>query len=217
MHLHGAVRGLAAESVRPVVAHGDLVGDREGAVPVSIIHAVLWISARSISHWVCSSTSGNWIAWLMASGFPKGLRTFAYATDSSMQNCAAPEARGRLADAVLVEEVLHDLASPRPSLAEDRIVADAHVGERDAAVVGGHVEGPEHLLDLDARRVHGHQKRGDPVSVSRLAARPCQDHVVGSLVDARVPGLLAVDPPARRRRARRWSPCASRPIRARTR
>ena len=50
----------------------------------------MWISARSISHWVWSSTSGNWIAWFVASGLPKGLRSFAYSTDSSMQNCAAP-------------------------------------------------------------------------------------------------------------------------------
>ena len=55
-----------------------------------MLQAVLWISARSISAWVCSSTSGNWMAWLLASGLPNGLRDFAYSTERSMQNCAAP-------------------------------------------------------------------------------------------------------------------------------
>src|SRR3954452_14308049 len=32
VHLHGAVGGLAAQPVRPVVAHRDLVGHRERAV-----------------------------------------------------------------------------------------------------------------------------------------------------------------------------------------
>ncbi|MNL33284.1 hypothetical protein D3C87_1551870 [compost metagenome] len=40
----------------------------------SISQAVLRISRRSISTWVASSTSGNWMAWLTASGLPKGLR-----------------------------------------------------------------------------------------------------------------------------------------------
>ena len=48
------------------------------------------MSARSISHWVCNSTSGNWIAWLPASGWPKGALALAYFTERSMQNCAAP-------------------------------------------------------------------------------------------------------------------------------
>ena len=57
---------------------------------MSISHAVLWISARSISPCVCSSTSGNWMPWFVDSGLPNGLRSLAYLTDSLMQNCAAP-------------------------------------------------------------------------------------------------------------------------------
>ena len=55
----------------------DTLSEAENAPCVSISQAVLWISARSISHWVCSSTSGNWIAWLAASGLPNGLRSSA--------------------------------------------------------------------------------------------------------------------------------------------
>src|SRR3954470_5713118 len=70
--------------------HIETLSDWEKGPYWSMAHAVLWISARNISHCVCSSTSGNWIAWLVASGLPKGARVFAYSTDSLMQNCAAP-------------------------------------------------------------------------------------------------------------------------------
>ena len=50
----------------------ETLSDRENGRYWSMPHAVLWISARSISHWVCSSTSGNWIPWLVASGLPNG-------------------------------------------------------------------------------------------------------------------------------------------------
>ena len=63
------------------------------------------------------------------------------------------------------------------------------------AVVGGHVEGPQHLLDLEAGRVGGDQERGDAAAVACLAAGAGHDHVVLGLVDAGVPGLLAVDRP----------------------
>src|SRR5215470_15466453 len=76
VNLHRPVRGFAAQPVRPVVAHGHL-SEAEKGPWVSISQAVLWISARSISHCVCSSTSGNWIAWLAASGLPNGLRSLA--------------------------------------------------------------------------------------------------------------------------------------------
>ena len=56
----------------------------------SISQAVLRISSRNISHWVCSSISGHWMAWLSLSGWPKGRRARAYLTLSSMQYTAAP-------------------------------------------------------------------------------------------------------------------------------
>src|SRR5262252_103999 len=68
----------------------DTLSEAEKGPWVSISQAVLWISARSISHCVCSSTSGNWIAWLAASGLPNGLRSRAYLIDSLMQYWAAP-------------------------------------------------------------------------------------------------------------------------------
>ena len=89
MDLHGAVGGLAAQAVCPVVAHRDLVGERVldllPAVSWSISHAVLRISSRSISACVASSTSGHWIAWFSASALPNGFRSRAYLTLSLMQ------------------------------------------------------------------------------------------------------------------------------------
>ena len=53
----------------------ETLSEAENGPSRSISQAVLWISARSISHWVWSSTSGNWIAWLAASGLPNGRRS----------------------------------------------------------------------------------------------------------------------------------------------
>src|SRR6266851_4311065 len=59
-------------------------------VSLSISHAVLRMSNRSISACVANSTSGHWIAWFSASARPNGLRLRAYFTLSSMQYTAAP-------------------------------------------------------------------------------------------------------------------------------
>ena len=60
------------------------------------------------------------------------------------------EARRGLADAVLVEEVLHD-TEPASLTTEDRAVGHADVGETDVGVVGRHVERPQELDDLEPR------------------------------------------------------------------
>src|SRR5437764_310284 len=44
----------------------DTLSEAANGPLVSISQAVLCTSARSISHCVCSSTSGNWIAWVAA-------------------------------------------------------------------------------------------------------------------------------------------------------
>ena len=125
----------------------------------------------------------------------------------SRQYCGGAERRRRLANAVLVEEQLHD-AEALALAAEDRRVRHAHVGETDVGVVGGHVERPQELDDLEARGCSsGTRNAVMPVAVARLAAGAGEDQVVGRLVDAGVPGLLAVDDPGRRRRGPRWSPC----------
>src|SRR5713226_2319518 len=51
------------------------------------------------------------------------------------------QARGSLADPVLVEEVLHD-TQPATLAAEDRAVRYSDARERDVRVVGRHVERP---------------------------------------------------------------------------
>ena len=61
------------------------------------------------------------------------------------------QAGRRLADAVLVEEVLHDL-QPLALATEDRRVRHAHVGQPDVRMIGGHVERPQELDDLEPGR-----------------------------------------------------------------
>lgn len=62
-------------------------------------------------------------------------------------------------------------------------------------VVGGHVEGPEVLLDREAGGVDRYEEPGDALSATWRPAGPGEDEVVGGGVDAGVPGLLAVDHP----------------------
>ncbi len=60
-------------------------------------------------------------------------------------------------------------ASPLPDLAEDRVLRHPDIGEADTRVVGGHVEGPEILLDLHAGRLRRHQEAGDAARVAVIA------------------------------------------------
>ena len=53
---------------------------------------------------------------------------------------------------------------------EDRRMWYPHIFQRNAAMVGGHVERPQHLLQLEAFGIGRRQKRGDPITVTRLAA-----------------------------------------------
>ena len=112
-----------------------------------------------------------------------------------MQNCAAPSARGGLADAVLVHERAAPAASPRPSSPEDRVGGTRTSVERDLGVVGGHVERPPVESTLEARAVGRHEERGDAAARARLAARAREDEVVGGDVHAGVEALGAVDDP----------------------
>ena len=104
-----------------------------------------------------------------ASGLPNGLRSLAYSTDSSMQNCAAP----RLDAAWRMRFSLKKCCTtcrPRPSPPKIATVRHAHVGEPDVGVVGRHVERPQELDDLEARARRRHEERGDAVA----RRRPCR-------------------------------------------
>ena len=63
-------------------------------------------------------------------------------------------------------------------------------------MVGGHVEGPEVLLDLHAGGIGRHDEAGDAGGVAVIAAGPGEDHAVGGHVHAGGPHLLAIDQPA---------------------
>ena len=89
---------------------------------MSIGHAVLWISARSISHCVCSSTSGNWMRLVGGQRLAERLALLGVLDRLVDAELRRAEARRGLADAVLVEEVLHDLQAPALA-AEDRVVS----------------------------------------------------------------------------------------------
>ena len=82
-------------------------------------------------------------------------------------------------------------------LAPVAVLRHPHVGEADPRVVGRHVEGPEVLFDLHARRVGRDDEAGDAGRVAVLAGRPGENHDVRGHVHAGRPHLLAANQPAR--------------------
>src|SRR6476619_5425785 len=97
-------------------------------------HAVNRISCRSIAASVCSSTSGNWIAWLRERLAPRDARVRVRDRFVDAELRRAERRRG-LPDAVLVHEVLREL-EPALERAEHRRLWDTYVAQRHFGVVG---------------------------------------------------------------------------------
>ena len=193
MHLHGPVRGFAAQAVGPIVAHGHLVRLGEGAL---LVHQPGGLVDQRPQHLALGLQFHQWELNALVGGqrFAEGLALLGVLHGFVDAELRRAQAGGGLADAVLVEEVLHHLQAATLA-AEDGVVRHPHVGQGDAAVVRGHVEGPEHFLDLEALGVGGRQEGGDALPVPGLAAGAGHDHVVLGPVDAGVPGLGAVYDP----------------------
>ena len=154
----------------------------------SISAAVERMSWRSIAASVCSSTSGNWMPWfcrqlLAPGGAPVGVGDGF--VDAELRGA---ERRRRLADAVLVHEVLGQLEAVVEA-AEHRVGADPHVGQRDLGVVGRHVERPPEEVDAEPGRVGRHEEGGDADRRAGVARRAGEDDVVGGVVQ---PGVEAL-------------------------
>src|SRR3954453_5459925 len=193
VHLHGAVGGVAAQSVADVVAHRYLLADGERAVGVHLPRRLVDQRAQHVGlrlqlheRELDALVGGERLAERLAL-----LRVLDRLVDAVLRGA---ERRRGLADAVLVEEHLRD-GEALALATEDRAVRDAHVGEPHVGVVRRHVERPEELDDLEAGGVGRRQERGDAVAVAGLAARAGEDQVVLGAVHARVPRLLAVDDP----------------------
>ena len=116
-----------------------------------------------------------------------------YAFVDAIERRAA--ATRRLPDAVLVDEALRQREAA-PFDAEDRAVRHPDIGDAEARVIGGHVEGPHPLLDLQPLGRVGDEEAGDPARVARLARRAREHRAVGGDVHPGDPHLLAIDPPA---------------------
>ena len=111
-----------------------------------------------------------------------------------MQYCDAPTPGRGLADAVLVDEGLGH-RQPPALIAEHRRIRNPDVAQRDLGVIGRHVEGPPHELDVEPRRLDRDDETADPFGVALVAGRPGEHVVVGRGVHAGVPSLGAVDDP----------------------
>ena len=112
-----------------------------------------------------------------------------------MQNCAAPSDRRRLADPVLVEEVLRRPAARCPHHRRSPPCGTRMSVKRTWAWSVGMLNVHRNSSILNPGSTGRGEERGDPVAVAGLAGRAGEDQVVLGLVDAGVPRLLAVDDP----------------------
>ena len=143
------------------------------------------------------------------SGLPKAMRSLAYATVSLMQYCAAPRLDAAWRMRFSLKKCCAHLQAAALARRRSRSSGTRTFVKRHLGVVGGHVEGPQHVLDLEARACRSGRGSGD-AAARRPPCRWCARRS-GRGVALWMPvfqRLLAVDDPARRRRARRWSPCA---------
>ena len=193
VHLHCPVGGLTAKPVRPVVTHGDLVADGKSTVGV---HLPCGFVNQGPEHFALGLQldERKLYALVGRQRFAEGLALLGVLNRFVDAELGCAQARCRLADTVLVEEVLHNL-QPAALAAKDCIVRHADVFQGDATVIGRHVKGPEHLLDLEAISIRRRQKAGDAFPVSWLAAGAGKDQVVLGLVNPGVPGFGTIDYP----------------------
>jgi hypothetical protein len=153
---------------------------------VSIVQAVLWINARSISHWVWSSTRGNWIAWLAASGLPNGYEergdTVAFAWSAAGSGAHQHQQTDVVAhDRVLILQVaVQPQALARQMLPDDR---HSQVGAVHTAVL--HREGVTvKACVVGAAPCFGEQRL--PFLAGQAAAVPAGPGVLAPVIENRM-------------------------------
>jgi hypothetical protein len=210
MDLHGAVGGLAAQAVCPVVAHRDAVGERALDLLLGeLVHFPRRLADQQSQHLgLRGEFDEGKLDRLVLGERPAerlSLARIFHALVDAVDG-GAERARG-LADAVLMHETLRE-REPAADLAELRILRHEYVSKTDARMVGRHVEGPHVFLDPDARALRRHQETGDAARIAVVARGAREQRAMGGDVHARGPHLLAVDDPAldvvarRRHRAR---------------
>ncbi|MNN09306.1 hypothetical protein D3C81_1221840 [compost metagenome] len=196
--LHGGVRRLTDQTVRPVVAHGDLVRERGRHLGLGHpVHLPGGLADHQAQHLDLGGQfdQGELDRLIDRQRLAEGLARAGVGDALLDAEVCGAQRRGGLADAVLMDEVLGQ-RQPAADRAEHGVGGHPDVGEADARVVRGHVEGPQILLDLDARRLGGDQQAADAVGVAGFARGAAEDHDVGGDVHPRGPHLLAVDAPA---------------------
>ena len=88
-----------------------------------------------------------------------------------------------------------DHLQPSALSTEYRGIIDVNIVERNPTMIGGHIEGPKHFLNLETLGIRRRQKRRNTIAITRLAAGSCENHIVLGFVNTGVPSFAACDPP----------------------
>ena len=113
--------------------------------------------ARNISHWVCSSTKRELDGLVLAQRLAERRPSLCELDGSVDAELSGAKAGRSLTDAVLVKEVL-DHRQAATLLTKDGRVRNRDVVQRNASVIGGHVECPQVFLDHETGGIGWHQE-----------------------------------------------------------
>ena len=174
--LHGPIRRITGEPVRPVVAHRHLMGDLQMML---LIEPPSRLTDQLAQH-RCLGVQldqRELDALIHRHRLAPGDPLVGVAHRLINTELTGPERRRRLTDPVLMHEMLREI-EPLADLAEHRFWADPHIGECHLGVIGRHVERPPEKLNREPLGIGRHQKRGDAVRCARLTGGAGEDDVV---------------------------------------
>src|SRR6516162_5766775 len=147
MYLHGSIGCFAAQAVCPVIAHGDLIGERSlDLLFGERVH-------RELNRLIFGQRP--------AEGFALS-RIFDTLVDTIDRSAKRTR---RLANPILMDEALRERQSAS-DLAELRILRYEHVGKANARMISRHIERPHIFLNLYAGALRGYQKTADAVRIA---------------------------------------------------
>ena len=213
MDLYSAVCSLGAQSVGPVVAHGNLVADSPlDLVMRHRVHLQGSLANQLAQHLaLCSKLHERELDTLVVAEGRAKRSAFVGVLDrlsDTVYGCA--KRRCSLADAVLVDEGLGN-AKAVVDRAECGALGHPDVLDGDGGMVGWHVQRPLHVssgsslasdwhspfvgLGLQPWCVSWYDEAADALNIAVLPARARKDGAMGCVMHARLPLLVPVQQP----------------------
>jgi hypothetical protein len=197
--LHREIGCVAAQAIRFVIAHADLVRQANGDFGFGHhVHLRRRLVDQQPEHFSLGLQLNQRKLDRLIGGerLAKGLALLGISNRFIDAILCRAERRCRLPNAVFMNEMLRDREA-RIKLAKNGAFGHPHAVIFDLGMVGGHVERPQIIANLKSRRVSRHDEAGNPARFAIFARCPRKGHHMAGGVDARDPHLIAINPVAR--------------------